>query len=514
MSVDKAEVFNLKEWTTKVKAFDIIAGGHIILLNEEEAMQNGVYPNYRVELHKGKERGVAVVDLTSELVKPGEIGIFKEVAADLKLKNGDKIHIHHITRPPSLDHIKKKMDGNSLKRDEVHRIIKDLMDNYLSQAELSAFITSVYIRGLTDDEVIYLTEAISQSGDILDIGKKPVVDKHSIGGVTGRVTMVMVPILAAAGLWVPKTSSRSITSAAGTADAMEVLAPVDIGIEELKEVVLKTNGAIVWGGGMNLAAADDKLIQIRHPFSLDPKGILLASILSKKKAVGADNVVVDLPIGRGAKIQDAKVAKALARDFIDISKRLDMRTEVLITDGSDPIGTGIGPALECVDVFKVLEGEGPRDLRDKSCVLTAKLFEMTGKAKPGAGFAMAEKLIDSGKALSKFREIIESQGGNGKIRIDDLPIGSYKHEIIADKSGRVHHVDNKILSHLARAAGAPIEKGAGLRLHCERGDKVYKGSVLFEIYAESESKLDFAIKAYEGGWNPIELQKIVLDSVK
>ena len=511
---EKVQVLNLKEWKVKVKYFDIVAGGPIVVLNEKEANMNGVYPNYRIKLHKGKRDATVVVDLSEKLVKPGEIGVFREVADMLGLKEGDKVKITHLPRPPSLDYIKKKMDGKVLKREEIFRIIDDLMANNLSKAELAAFITAVYIRGLTDDEVVYLTEAVANSGDILDIDKEPIVDKHSIGGVTGRVTMVMVPILAAAGLWIPKTSSRSITSAAGTADAMEVFAPVDLKIDELREVVLKTHGAIVWGGGMNLASADDKLIEIRHPFSLDPKGVLLASILAKKKAVNSQYLIIDMPVGRGAKIQDIKVAKSLAEDFINIGSRLGIKTEVAITDGSDPIGNGVGPALEGIDAFKVLAGEGPRDLKEKSCLLAGKLLEMTKFAKPGKGFDIAQRIIDSGKALSKFREIVEAQGGNGNIKVEDIPVGPYKYEVLAERSGRVSHVDNKILARLARAAGAPIDKGAGLYLHCERGDKVHKGDILFEIYAESEAKLDYAIKAYENGWNPIELQKIIISTVR
>ncbi len=513
--VDKVNVLNLKEWVVKVKFFDIVAGGSIVVLNSTEAMSNGVYPNYRVNLIKDKNvTEIAVVDLSEKLVHAGEIGVFKEVADELGVKEGDILRIDHLPRPSSLDYIKRKMDGNALRDDEISQIIKDLMDNKLSQAELAAYITSVYIRGLTDDEVVSLTNAIAQSGDVLDIGKSPIVDKHSIGSVTGRVTMVMVPILATAGLWVPKTSSRSITSAAGTADAMEVFCPVDISIDELREIVLKTHGAVVWGGGINLAAADDKLIKIRHPFSLDPKGILLSSILAKKKSVNAEYLVIDLPVGRGAKIQDLKVAKELGHDFINISSRLGIKTEVAITDGSDPIGHGVGPGLESIEVLEVLMGNGPRDLKHKSCMLAGTLLEMTGKAKKGTGFSAAEKIIDSGKALSKFREIVEAQGGNPNVTIADIPIGTYKYNVLSTKSGRIRHADNKTLARLARVAGAPVDKGAGLKIHCEKGDKVHKGDILFEIFAESEAKLDYALKAYEGGWNPFEMENMIIDTLK
>jgi len=514
MNTDKVKVMNLSEWKVKVKYFDIISGSNIVILNEEEANLRGVFPNYRVELTKGNNSLIAVADLSRDLVSGDEIGVFNEVAKQLKLKEGDIISIKHLQRPLSLNYIKKKMDGNSLKKKEIYQIIDDLMLNCLSQAELSAFITSVYIRGMTDDEVVFLTQATVDSGDTLDIGKHPIVDKHCTGGINGRATMIIVPILASAGLWIPKTSSRSITSAAGTADSMELFCPVDIKIDEFKQIVLKTHGAIVWGGGINLASADDKLIKIRHPFSLDPKGVLLASILAKKKAVNSDYLVIDMPVGRGAKIQDTKIAKNLAKDFVDISLRLGIHTQVMITDGSDPIGNGIGPSLEAMDVLNILAGQGPRDLKNKSCLLAGKILEMTKTVKPGKGFDHAMKIINSGKAMSKFREIIEAQGGDGNVKVSDLPLGSCRYEVIAERSGRVSHVDNKIMSRLARAAGAPVHKGAGIMLHCEKGDKVHKGDVLFDLYAESETNLDYALKAYEKGWKPIELQKIVLDMIK
>ena len=510
----KPDVWQLQEYPTKVRCFDITAGGRIVVLNEREAIEHDIYTGHRVILvHKGREY-VAIVDLSSELVNRGEIGLFAEVAHALTAQDGDCIDVKHTPRPASLDYIKKKMDGKALESNEIDSIISELMENKLSEAELASFIAAMYIRGLNDEEIISLTNSIVKSGDVLALDKKPIMDKHCIGGVAGnRTTMVLVPIIAAAGLWIPKTSSRSITSAAGTADTMETLCPVTLELDEMRDVVLKANGCIVWGGAMNLAAADDKLIKIRHPLSLDPRGVLLASILAKKKSVGAQFAVIDIPIGRGAKIADSKEAGALARDFISIGKRLGINIEVLITDGSDPIGNGVGPGLECRDVFSVLEGHGPEDLRDKSCQMAGVLLELCGKVEKGRGYKIANDMLQNGKALAKMREIIELQGGNGKVRPDDLPLGKYSYKVIAEKSGRVSHVDNKLISKVARAAGSPVDRGAGILLHCEQGDKVEKGDVLFEIFADSEGKLDFAIKALES-WEAVELQKVILGTMQ
>jgi AMP phosphorylase len=294
---------------------------------------------------------------------------------------------------------------------------------------------------------------------------------------------------------------------------MEVLAPVDFSVEEMKRIVLKTHGAIAWGGGMNLASADDKLIKIRNPLALDPRGMLLASILAKKKSVGAHYVVVDIPLGRGVKIMNMEDAEALGADFIKIGKRLDMTIEGLITDGSEPVGNGIGPGLEVKDVMQVLQGTGPADLRNKSCMLAGKILELVGKVKEGEGYEAAFSLLQNGKAWSKMKEIVGEQGGNANFKESDIPIGHYKHTVRADREGKISHIDNKGISKIARAAGAPKNKGAGIYLYRLKGDRVKPGDLLFDIYAESEAALEYSIKALEV-WKPIELEKMLLGTMR
>jgi AMP phosphorylase len=351
----------------------------------------------------------------------------------------------------------------------------------------------------------------------LNLGKgKIILDKHCIGGVAGnRTTMLVVPTIAAAELYIPKTSSRAITSASGTADTMELLANVNFNIDELKEMVIKAKGAIVWGGGMKLAPVDDKLIRVRHPLSLDPEGMLLASILAKKKSVGAKYVIIDIPVGRGVKIPYMEKANHLAKHFLNIGKSLGMTVEALITDGAEPVGNGVGPALECKDVLGVLEGNGPDDLRHKSILMSGKLLELSGKVKHGEGYNIAENIIKSGKALKKFREIIELQGGDAKVKATDMDaiIGAHSHIVRSESSGSIFHIDNKIISKIARLAGSPMDKGAGVYLHKLRGDKIRNGEPIFTIYAESSEKLSFAVKALKD-LEPIEMRKMLLGTMR
>jgi AMP phosphorylase len=324
--------------------------------------------------------------------------------------------------------------------------------------------------------------------------------------------MLVVPIVAAAGYTIPKTSSRAITSPSGTADRVETLCPVNLAIDEIKDVVAKTNGCLVWGGALDLAPADDLFIQVEYPLGIDP--MLLPSILSKKKAMGATHVVIDIPTGMGAKIKTRTEAYTLASDFVDLGKRLGLNIQCALTFGDQPLGCCIGPALEACEALTTLMGTGPADLRDKAVSLAGMLFEMVGAEN---GRSKAEEMLESGKAEKKMREIIAAQGGNPSVKPDDLPIGDEKAEVRSEHSGKVIWLSTEDIVRIAREAGAPKEKGAGLVLHSKLGDTVHKDQVLFEIYAERNSKLTSALEL-ANQLSPIVLtkkpaEKMILDRV-
>ena len=226
-----------------------------------------------------------------------------------------------------------------------------------------------------------LTKAMASHGDILKLDKYPVIDKHSIGGIPGnRTTMVLVPIIAAAGLTIPKTSSRSITSPAGTSDAMEVLAKVAFPIKKMKQIIEKTNGCIVWGGSLNLAPADDKIINVERTLEIYAESQLLASIMAKKYSVSSTHILIDIPIGEGTKVRTKAEALKLKKNFKEIGKKLRKHVKVIITDGSQPIGNGIGPALEARDVLWLLKRDKrrPIDLEKKCVMMICEIFRMVG----------------------------------------------------------------------------------------------------------------------------------------
>ena len=474
------------------KPYPIRAEKPIVIMNEADAKSLGVFVSGRVSLSYRNRRITAIVDTTKSFVNEHEIGLYKDVNDILKVKTGDRINLTPTERPKSVEFIKKKIDGYALTSGEIYSIIKDIVDNNLSSIELSAFVTGGYISGYNLDEIVSMTEAIVKTGRQIDFGND-IVDKHCIGGVAGnRTTMLLVPIVAAAGATIPKTSSRAITSPAGTADTMEVLAPVDFDVEELQRIVQRINACIAWGGAVNLAPADDKIIQAEYPLSLDAEGHVLSSVMAKKISVGSDYILIDIPVGIGSKVPNPEKADEMKHNFIELGKRMGVAVDCVITDGSSPIGNGIGPALEARDVLLSLENNGSISLVKKSVMLAGNLLELAGKAKKGTGRRIAKRIIDSGKAKAKMMEIIKEQGGNPEIKPDDIKIGRREEAIRADSGGRVKFINNREISAIARTAGAPKDKTSGLYLHVNPGDFIGKGDALFTIYSSKGRRLSSA----------------------
>ena len=495
---------NLK---TKIQHIDAVKP--IIVLNLEDAKELGVHPSDRVKISSNGKTAIAIVNTTTKSVNEGEIGVFDEVERELSLKDGDVVSLQIANRPKSLMFIRKKMDGLKLNDTEIRTIVQDIVDDNLSDIETAAFVVSSYMRPYEMDETVSLANAMVDTGETLDFGDN-VVDKHCIGGVAGnRTTMLLVPILAAAGLTMPKTSSRAITSASGTADTMEVLSDVSFKPDEIKEIVNKTGGCIVWSGALNLAPADDKIIKVRYPLSLDPKSQLLASIMSKKKSVGSNYLIVDIPVGKGAKIKKWEEGKALAYDFVNVGKNMNIVVKCLITDGNFPIGRGIGPSLEAVDVLLALGNKGPRDLINKALDMAAAGLELAGKRD---GRVIAEKILHLGKAKQKMKEIIEAQGGNSGVKLSDIPIGDKTYIVKSERKGSVRRIDNKFINMIARAAGAPKDAGAGIYLHVGGGDNIKIKDPLFTIYSEHERKLDNAIEL-TNKLKPVRIGGVILEEI-
>jgi AMP phosphorylase len=475
----------------KAKILELEAEKPIVILNREDASEIDVRPLDRVELTLQGKKITAIVNVATHFVRSGEIGLYGDIAKEMKAMYDEKIEVLPSAPPQSLSHIRDKLAGKALKEDQMRNIVEDTISNRLSDIEMTAFVCALHNHGMTMEEVAALSKAMAFTGETLDMGKKKIYDKHSIGGVPGdKTSMVLVPIIAAGGFTIPKTSSRAITSPAGTADRFECLAPVNLSLDEIKGVVKKTNGCLVWGGAVDLAPADDMFIKIEYPLSIDP--LLLPSVMSKKKAVGANYLIIDIPTGEGAKVKTAKDAETLAQKFIELGKMLNINTIGASTYGEQPIGHAIGPALEAKEALSLLmTGKGPADLIDKVTNIAGMLMDF----KLGSGGRQeAMRLLKTGKAYKKVKEIIEAQGGNPFIKPGDLKIGPKKAEVKSSVNGQVSWINNHYIIEIARAAGTPKDSGAGIYLHKKIGDKVKKGDVLFDIYAEKDFKLERALR--------------------
>ena len=489
---------NLMELIAEV--LNITAGGRrIAIISEETAGILGVHSSDRIAVAHGNQRIIAIANVATHFPK-NRIGLYEEISETIGLKGDEVVKVTLAQLPESLSHVRAKLRGERLREHDVVTIVRDVVERHLSEVEIAAFLTALNIYGLKMGENEALSRAMVETGKTINFGEGPILDKHSIGGLPGdKTSLLVVPIVAAAGFTIPKTSSRAVTSAAGTADRMETLCPVDLSIREIEEVVSKTNGCLVWGGALELAPADDLFIQVEYPLGIDP--LLLPSIMSKKKAIGATNVVIDIPTGSGAKIKKLKEAHNLASDFVDLGKRLGMNLQCALTFGEQPLGCAVGPALEAKEALASITGGGPDDLVEKALTLAGMLFGMVGISN---GRQKAEDILHSGKAESKLREIIAAQGGNSQVKSDDIAVGENVAEVLSDQAGRVLWMKTENIVQIAKEAGAPRSKGAGVLLKAKLGEAVKKGDALLEIFAERSSKLDSAVKLAK------KLQTIVL----
>jgi thymidine phosphorylase len=476
----------------KVTDVDLAAGGaFIVILGENDAIDLDLKSGDRVLVKHGTKEVVCIVNISENgnKIKTGRIGVFEEVLDKLNIKHNATVDVSLAAKPESVKHIRRKLFGHTLADYEFKHIVDDITNDRLTDVEKTYFVSACFTNGLTVQETVDLTKAIVASGDRLKFSKVT-LDKHCIGGIPGnRTTMVVIPIIAALGFTIPKTSSRAITSPAGTADTMECLAKVEMPEEKIKQVVKKTKACIVHGGAMNLAPADDKLIKVRHPLSLDPLGMMLASVMGKKYSVSANHVLIDIPVGKTAKVTSKKEGLRLKKLFKLLGKKLGMNVDVILTDGRQPIGNGIGPYLESIDVMSVLKNDplAPQDLHKKSVYLATQLLMMMGMTKQKAWMSV-HRVLDSCEAHTKMLDIIKAQGKQKK-----LEPAKFTHVIKSKRSGKVREIDNHIIAKAARIAGAPEDKTAGLFLHKKIGMKTLKGDPLYTLYAINKPKLQLAI---------------------
>jgi len=427
-----------------------------------------------------------------DLVGLDEAALSEAAWHRLDPRPGDLVTVGHPRPLLSMSAVRSKVYGKRMDEESLDQVVGDLVAGRYSDIEAAAFITACAAHPLDLTEMGSLTRAMVESGERLHWGRSPIADKHCVGGLPGnRTTPIVVSIVAALGGTIPKTSSRAITSPAGTADMMETVAPVELDMPQIHRVVERTGGCLVWGGAVRFSPADDLLIRIERALDIDSEGQLVASVLSKKIAAGATHVLLDIPVGPTAKVRDETAAARLTASLSKIAALFDLKLRVVTSDGSQPIGRGIGPALEAYDVLGVLQSHptAPSDLRDKALRLSAELLELVELAPPGRGLKAATEALDQGQAWERFKEICEAQGG-----MRAPPRAEHRRPMPTTTSGQVVAVDNRKLARVAKLAGAPDDKGAGIEIHVRVGDRVAKGEPLYTIHSENRGGLDYALE--------------------
>lgn len=485
----------------QLKVVDIGISTHnepIAYLREDSYIcrAEGFSANSRVLLITPSCKVIATLNVVDCHVLPKyHIGLSKIALQQLQVLPGDRVTLQHPAVVKSISAVRKKMFKHKLTDEDLQNIISDICEHRYSDIEVACFLSVCAGNHLNKDEIIGLTKAMVNVGERLTwSAQKPVFDKHCIGGLPGnRTSPLVVSIVSAAGHIMPKTSSRAITSPAGTADAMDTLTHVDLSLRDMQQVVKDTNACLAWGAAVNLSPADDLLIRIEKALDLDSEGQLIASVLSKKIAAGSKHILIDIPVGPTAKVRSEAQANRLIRLFTEVGDACGVHIRCVVTDGSKPVGHGIGPVEEARDVLTVLQCSetAPQDLRQRALLLSAHLLDMAENCGIESGLKKAESLLDTGKAYQQFKRILIAQGG-----IKTLSHARFSSVQAAKHSGLISAVDNRRLARLAKLAGAPLSPGAGLRLHANTGDKVYAGQPLFTLLSDSQGELDYALGYY------------------
>jgi len=424
------------------------------------------------------------------LLGPNEAGLSDAAWRLLAARPGQTATFAHAPTVESMSALRAKIYGHSFVETDLDAILADIEAGRYTDIALSAFLTACAAGGMSLDEVVALTRGMVNVGERLTWDRAVVADKHCVGGLPGnRTTPLIVAIVAAAGVCIPKTSSRAITSPAGTADSMETLTTVDLDLAAMRRVVERENGCIVWGNAVRLSPVDDVLIRVERALDIDSDAQLIASVLSKKAAAGSSHVVIDVPVGPTAKVRSVNAAERLTHLLERVTRQIGLRLRAVVTDGRQPIGHGIGPALEARDVLAIAQNEphAPADLRHRAIRLAGELLELVGACAEGGGAAAAEGLLADGRAWRKLQAICEAQGG-----MRTPPVAPHRFEVPAPRAGLVTAIDNRQLARVAKLAGAPASKAAGLEIHVRIGARVHAGQPLFTLHAQTPGELAYA----------------------
>lgn len=401
--------------------------------------------------------------------------------------------------------IRKKRDGGELSREEIFKMTEDYTKGLIPDYQMSAFLMAVFFNPMSDGEISSLTEAMAHSGDNIDLScfGNETADKHSTGGVGDKTSLITAPIAASLGCKVAKMSGRGLGHTGGTADKLESIPGYKTTLtrEEFLAQTKNVGIAICWQSA-NLAPADKKLYALRDvTATVESTGLIASSIMSKKIAAGAKNIVLDVKVGSGAFMKDEESARALAECMVRIGKSCGRNTRALITNMDIPLGNAVGNTLEVIEAIDILKGRGDKNLRDVSCALAAQMTSMVHNISYEDALKKANDAIDSGRALQKFCEWIDAQGGDASVaeNTDLFKKAALQKKIFASKDGYITHMDAEKVGSICVDLGGGrkkkddvIDHSAGIILVKKTGDSVKKGDVIAVLHTNDEKILDSA----------------------
>ena len=471
---------------------DVTVSEMAVILNSDDALKLGVDHTDRVRV-TGDSSTICAVVITDSIVEPGKAIFPSQIMERCGIKDGEEFLIEYSPMPESVRSIRSKINGRKLNGQEIRSIVQDILDGGLSSKEILSFVSAFNVNNADLEEVAHLTRAMADTGSMVDFGSERIFDFHSLGGIPGnKITPIVVSIVASQSLIIPKLSSRAISSACGTSDFVDTFCDVELDTDSLKAAVKKTGGVFACGND-DYAPVGSIIIDAERPMGIDPRPMMLASIMSKKVALGTTHLLIDIPMGKGAKIPDMETAEGFAKDLIGLGRILGVRIECAVTYADQPLGHMIGPTLEAKECISMLETRDTEcAVLDKACGMAGIILEMAGMEN---GRARAEEAITSGRAHEKFLQIVEAQNGSHDLKSDDLSPGSFVKDVHAKRDGFVQYIDNASMVAIAKGAGAPEDLGAGIEMLHEKGDRVKEGDVLFRIYAENQAKLDRSVES-------------------
>lgn len=446
---------------------------------------------------------IAALNVTNDgLLKEGEISLSENAAKKLNVQEGATLTVSHTEQLHSMAYVRSKLYGNALHKHQYDEIIRDISEEKYSNIFLSSFVAACSGNNMKLEEICYLTQAMIKAGNILNWDQTTIADKHCIGGLPGnRTSMIVVPLIASLGITIPKTSSRAITSPAGTADTMEVLTNVNLSIAEIRKVVERENGCIAWGGAVKISPADDIIIKVEKALDVDSTGQMIASILSKKIAAGATHCVIDIPVGPTAKVRSRDNAIQLSLQMKEVADFIGLKTQIIISNGQQPVGFGIGPSLEARDVLSVLQtkANAPQDLRQRAITVATEIVKMVWNKEEQVANDMVVHKLDSGEAFNKLISICEAQGG-----FREPESAKYSRTVEAEFAGIISEIDNRKIAQVAKLSGAPDAPEAGVDLFVHLQQRVERGQPLFSIHANSPGELEYAFEYYKQNHQTIQ----------